>query len=106
MALYGEPQWAVVGDTFPVGCAPGKSVVFADTTYKQNPDLLDPVIRLVNKHKQKLIYVMYSMPFITLYIRDFLHTYDWKWHKKLFELRMMAKKLIEYVLQLAITNIL
>lgn len=45
MALYGEPQWAVVGDTFPVGCAPGKSVVFADTTYKLNPDLQDPASR-------------------------------------------------------------
>ena len=22
MAFYEEPQWAVVGDTFPVGCAP------------------------------------------------------------------------------------
>ena len=28
MALYGEPQWCVVGDTFPVGCAPAKSIVF------------------------------------------------------------------------------
>ena len=22
MAFFGEPQWAVVGDTFPVGCKP------------------------------------------------------------------------------------
>ena len=28
MALYGEPQWCVVGDTFPVGCAPARSIVF------------------------------------------------------------------------------
>src|SRR5687767_8912778 len=28
LCLYGEPQWAVVGDTFPVGCAWSKSIVF------------------------------------------------------------------------------
>jgi len=28
MAVWGEPQWCVVGDTFPVGCAPSKNIVF------------------------------------------------------------------------------
>ena len=28
LCLYGEPQWAVVGDTFPVGCAWSKDIVF------------------------------------------------------------------------------
>ena len=28
MAIWGEPQWCVVGDTFPVGCAPSKHIVF------------------------------------------------------------------------------
>jgi inositol oxygenase len=28
LCLYGEPQWAVVGDTFPVGCAWSDRVVF------------------------------------------------------------------------------
>ena len=28
LCLWGEPQWAVVGDTFPVGCAWSKSIVF------------------------------------------------------------------------------
>src|SRR3989454_4388237 len=28
LCLFGEPQWAVVGDTFPVGCAWSKSIVF------------------------------------------------------------------------------
>ena len=41
LCLYGEPQWAVVGDTFPVGCAFSDRVVFpeffADNTDSQNP---------------------------------------------------------------------
>jgi len=41
MALWGEPQWAVVGDTYPVGCSPGKSVVFSESTFDGNPDLDD-----------------------------------------------------------------
>jgi inositol oxygenase len=28
--LFGEPQWAVVGDTFPVGCAYSERIVFAE----------------------------------------------------------------------------
>ncbi|XP_063099722.1 inositol oxygenase isoform X1 [Cavia porcellus] len=42
LALWGEPQWAVVGDTFPVGCRPQASVVFCDSTFQDNPDLQDP----------------------------------------------------------------
>jgi len=39
--MYSEPQWAVVGDTFPVGCE------FADTNvhkefFKENPDSWNP----------------------------------------------------------------
>jgi len=30
LALYGEPQWAVVGDTFPVGCAYSDKIVFPE----------------------------------------------------------------------------
>ena len=37
MALWGEPQWAVVGDTFVVGCQPDPSIVFADQ-FVDNPD--------------------------------------------------------------------
>lgn len=36
------PQWAVVGDTFPVGCKVQKSVVFHDSTFHDNPDTRDP----------------------------------------------------------------
>lgn len=30
LCLYGEPQWAVVGDTFPVGCAYSPRIVFPE----------------------------------------------------------------------------
>lgn len=30
LCLFGEPQWAVVGDTFPVGCAWSESIVFPE----------------------------------------------------------------------------
>ena len=30
LCLYGEPQWAVVGDTFPVGCAYSDQIVFPE----------------------------------------------------------------------------
>lgn len=41
MAFYGEPQWAVVGDTFPVGCAYQDSIVYRNTSFVDNPDLED-----------------------------------------------------------------
>jgi inositol oxygenase len=37
LCLYGEPQWAVVGDTFPVGCAFSDRIVFPEF-FKENPD--------------------------------------------------------------------
>lgn len=37
LSSFGEPQWAVVGDTFPVGCAYSKKVAFSEY-FKQNPD--------------------------------------------------------------------
>ena len=39
LAFYGEPQWATVGDTFPVGCAPQNSIVYRDWSFKDNPDV-------------------------------------------------------------------
>jgi len=41
LCLYGEPQWAVVGDTFPVGCAFSEKVVHADL-FAANPDSAVP----------------------------------------------------------------
>ncbi|XP_037745402.1 inositol oxygenase isoform X1 [Chelonia mydas] len=58
LALAGEPQvnsrggnvcssrmhsWAVVGDTFPVGCRVQESVVFSDSTFHDNPDTKNPL---------------------------------------------------------------
>ncbi|HKV38086.1 MAG TPA: inositol oxygenase family protein [Blastocatellia bacterium] len=37
LCLYGEEQWAVVGDTFPVGCAYSDQVVFPEF-FAANPD--------------------------------------------------------------------
>lgn len=37
LCLYGEPQWAVVGDTFPVGCEFSDRVVFPEL-FADNPD--------------------------------------------------------------------
>ncbi|KAL0968350.1 hypothetical protein UPYG_G00265730 [Umbra pygmaea] len=42
VALWGEPQWAVVGDTFPVGCKFQNSIVFRDSTFVDNPDDKNP----------------------------------------------------------------
>jgi inositol oxygenase len=37
LCLFGEPQWAVVGDTFPVGCAFSDRIVFPEF-FADNPD--------------------------------------------------------------------
>ena len=37
LCLFGEPQWAVVGDTFPVGCAYSDKIVYPEF-FKENPD--------------------------------------------------------------------
>lgn len=41
LCLYGEPQWAVVGDTFPVGCAWSDKIVFHEF-FSENPDRHQP----------------------------------------------------------------
>jgi inositol oxygenase len=40
LCLYGEPQWAVVGDTFPVGCAYSEKIVYPEF-FAENPDSTD-----------------------------------------------------------------
>ncbi|WOL20549.1 inositol oxygenase 1-like [Canna indica] len=40
----GEPQWCVVGDTFPLGCAFDQSIVH-HLYFKENPDYNNPVFR-------------------------------------------------------------
>lgn len=41
LCLYGEPQWAVVGDTFPVGCAWDESIVYREF-FAGSPDSRAP----------------------------------------------------------------
>jgi len=41
MWVWGEPQWAVVGDTFPTGCAYSDKIVFHEF-FAANPDAANP----------------------------------------------------------------
>jgi len=41
LCLFGEPQWAVVGDTFPLGCAFSEKIVFPEF-FADNPDSQNP----------------------------------------------------------------
>lgn len=41
LCLWGEPQWAVVGDTFPTGCAFSNEIVFPEF-FADNPDSRNP----------------------------------------------------------------
>jgi inositol oxygenase len=41
---FGEPQWAVVGDTFPVGCAYSDKIVYPEF-FEANPDLRKPELQ-------------------------------------------------------------
>ncbi len=40
LCLFGEPQWAVVGDTFPVGCAFSDKIVYPEF-FSENADYSD-----------------------------------------------------------------
>jgi inositol oxygenase len=44
LCLFGEPQWAVVGDTFPVGCRFSERVVYHEF-FAENPDSRDERLR-------------------------------------------------------------
>lgn len=41
LCLWGEPQWAVVGDTFPVGCRYSEKIVYYEA-FADNPDFSKP----------------------------------------------------------------
>ena len=47
LCLFGEPQWAVVGDTYPLGCRFSEKIVypefFADTPDSTRPDYSSPL---------------------------------------------------------------
>ncbi|KAG5673544.1 hypothetical protein PVAND_003584 [Polypedilum vanderplanki] len=42
MAFYGEEQWAVVGDTFVVGCLWSDNIVYRNESFEGNPDGKNP----------------------------------------------------------------
>jgi inositol oxygenase len=44
LCLFGEPQWAVVGDTFPVGCSFSDKVVYPEF-FRINPDAGNPAFQ-------------------------------------------------------------
>jgi inositol oxygenase len=44
LCLYGEPQWAVVGDTFPVGCAYSDKIVYPEF-FEANSDSANPKLQ-------------------------------------------------------------
>lgn len=47
MAVFGEPQWAVVGDTYPLACSIAPSVVYRNETFHDNADVKN---ELYNSH--------------------------------------------------------
>ncbi|XP_071946469.1 inositol oxygenase-like [Antedon mediterranea] len=42
LAIWNEPQWCVVGDTFPVGCLPSDSIVYGRQSFVDNVDMSNP----------------------------------------------------------------
>lgn len=47
LCFYGEPQWAVVGDTFPVGCRWSDSIVYPEF-FAGNADMANPELQTEN----------------------------------------------------------
>ena len=47
LSLYDEPQWAVVGDTFPVGCRYSDKIVYPEF-FAANPDSQNPLLQTPN----------------------------------------------------------
>ncbi len=47
LCLFGQPQWAVVGDTNPVGCAFSEKIVFPEF-FADNPDRRNPQLNTAN----------------------------------------------------------
>ncbi|MGY0036827.1 inositol oxygenase family protein [Pedobacter sp. NJ-S-72] len=56
LCLFGEPQWAVVGDSYPVGCAFSDKIVFSEF-FAENPDVNNPLYNNTNMVFMNLIVV-------------------------------------------------
>jgi inositol oxygenase len=41
LTIFNQPQWATVGDTYIIGCAPAPHVVFSEHTFGDNVDMHD-----------------------------------------------------------------
>ena len=93
LCLYGEPQWAVVGDTFPVGCRFDERIVYHEF-FDANPDNDDPqyntplgqyrencglrTIRMSWGHDEYLYYVFKDyLPEPALYMIRYHSFYAW-----------------------------
>lgn len=62
-------QWAVVGDTFPVGCKFQNSIVFRDSSFMDNPDDKNPLYKSVLVSVLELIGINVMLAWLTyLYI--------------------------------------
>merc|ERR1711976_1099720 len=48
MAIWGEPQWSTVGDTFVTGCEFSNQCVFGKESFRDNPDFNNPAYSTKN----------------------------------------------------------
>jgi len=93
LCLYGEPQWAVVGDTFPVGCQFSDRIVYAEF-FEANADSKDDryqsqlgvyqkncgldKVRMSWGHDEYLYYVLKDyLPDPALYMIRYHSFYSW-----------------------------
>ena len=96
LCLYGEPQWGVVGDTFPTGCAYSDAVVFPEY-FRANPDYQNPLyqakfgiyeencgldkVKMSFGHDSYIYEVMKNyLPMESLYMLRFHSFYAWHRH--------------------------
>ena len=93
LCLFGEPQWAVVGDTFPTGCAYSPRIVysefFADNPDQRRPELQTPYgvyaphcgleqVHMSWGHDEYLYHLLKPyLPLEALYMIRFHSFYSW-----------------------------
>jgi inositol oxygenase len=96
LCLYGEPQWGVVGDTFPTGCAYSDTIVFpeyfqanhdhANPNYQTQFGIYEPNCGLDNVHMSfghdGYIYEVMKpyLPMEALYMLRYHSFYAWHRH--------------------------
>ena len=59
LCLWGELQWGVVGDTFPVGCAYANEIVFPEY-FRDNPAILTSVIPFTQRNSASMNQIVAS----------------------------------------------